>query len=231
MNQKRTAYWNIGWVIIPLFLYYFVSNIVVLLGMGILQSQSEVWAENSVLQVYLTTAVKMTGMFLGGVVVYPLYKKEISALSCEDKAEKYGKKEMMGSVVLGAAWGIGLNYLFSLTGFVQSSEKYEQVAQSQFGVPVWLAIVFYGVLSPFVEEMLFRGLMYNVLKRNIGYFPAVLASALLFGVFHGNIVQMAYGSLMGMMLALYYEKYGKLAAPVLFHSAANTVVYVISYYF
>ena len=47
----------------------------------------------------------------------------------------------------------GLNYLFTVTGFMGSSESYQQVAENQYNVAVGMGLVLYGVVSPFVEEV------------------------------------------------------------------------------
>lgn len=229
MKQKEDAAWKIWWLLIPLFLYYIVNNLAVLMGNQML----EVWIENSkaksdAWEMYLNTAVKMAGMFLGGVAVYPFYQKVSLCCIPTERAEKFGGKEIVLVTVSGILLGTGLNFFFFLLGITQSSEEYTKVAESQFGLPIWLAVVFYGILSPVIEEMVFRGIVYRGLKYNIGRSGAILGSALLFGVFHGNIVQMVYGSIMGIVLAIYYEKYKKAAAPILFHSAANIAVYLLS---
>ena len=50
---------------------------------------------------------------------------------------------------------------------------------------------------------------------------AVMISALLFGLYHGNLVQGIYAFIMGCLLALVYEWTGSFVAPVLFHMIAN----------
>ena len=53
-------------------------------------------------------------------------------------------------------------------------------------------------------------------------------SGLVFGCYHGNPVQILYASLMGLAMALVYESYGRISAPILFHISANAVVYTCS---
>ena len=127
------------------------------------------------------------------------------------------------------ALGLGLNMLATWVQMFRISEAYEQVAGIQYSVSLPVGLVIYGVLTPFTEEVLFRGIIHNRIRK---YFPlpvTVFAGALIFGCFHGNIVQMVYALLMGMALAIVYEAYGRyLAAPVLFHCGANAVVYLLS---
>ncbi len=88
---------------------------------------------------------------------------------------------------------------------VLDSEKYETVETIQYSVPIWLGIVLYGIVSPTVEEMVFRGVIYNRIKKFYSVPRAVVASALLFGIFHGNLPQFLYGTAMGILMALCYE--------------------------
>lgn len=234
----------------PLFLYYMVNNGIVMAGGYLLRELVPIQqTDNGRLLQYLQTVVKMAGMFLAGAAVVPFYlrekawqtprrivweeenfKKHFSSYLRENDTENkplLHRKEIAGMIVLGAVLGLGMNYLFAFLGVTQSSETYKQVAQTQFGLPLWLGILFYGILSPVVEELVFRGIVYSYLKRQTGIGVAVLVSALLFGGFHGNIVQMIYGSVMGVVFATCYEKYRNLGAPVLVHSAANIAVYTV----
>ncbi len=42
------------------------------------------------------------------------------------------------------------------------------------------------------------------------------------------MVQALYGTLMGLIIVWTYERYGGFLYPVLFHAAANVVVYILS---
>ena len=97
----------------------------------------------------------------------------------------------------------------------------------QFDTPVWLGIISYGILAPLGEEIVFRGVVYGQLRKVLKVPYAVVLSGLAFGLFHGNLVQAVYATVIGCLLALVYEWYGTIAAPMLFHSVANLFVYVM----
>ena len=124
---------------------------------------------------------------------------------------------------------ISINIFFYQTGFTGRSGAYETVHEAQYGVEFLIGLVLYGVISPIAEEAIFRGLIYNRMKRCFGWIPALIFSSLLFGAYHGNVVQSVYGMLLGLMIAYSYELYGNFAAPVLFHAIANISVYAITY--
>lgn len=128
--------------------------------------------------------------------------------------------------MLGVTASFALNILIELT--MLHSEKYEAVEEVQYSVPIWLGILLYGVVSPMVEETVFRGVIYNRMKKFYGIFKAAFFSALLFGIFHGNLPQFLYGTAMGILMAVCYECAGCFAAPVLVHMSANIFIFLIS---
>lgn len=128
--------------------------------------------------------------------------------------------------LLGITASFALNILVELT--MLRSEKYETVEAIQYSVPVWLGILLYGIISPMVEEMVFRGIIFNRTRKFFGVVKAAVFSALLFGFFHGNLLQFLYGTAMGMLMAVCYECCGCFAAPVLLHMSANLFVFLMS---
>lgn len=139
-------------------------------------------------------------------------------------------------VLLGITASLALNILVELASAamggsktqILDSEKYEVVESIQYSVPVWLGIVLYGIISPIVEEMVFRGVLYSRIKKFYSVTKAVVFSALLFGAFHANLPQFLYGTAMGVFIALCYEYAGCFAAPVLMHMSANIFIFLIS---
>lgn len=126
--------------------------------------------------------------------------------------------------------GVGLNMLAALTGFTGLSQRYSDTAQLQYSVPVAAGVLLYGIVAPFVEEIVFRGLVFTRLKQ---YFPitvSIVCSAVIFGGYHGNLVQGVYAFIQGLLLAYVFELYGKLTAAMVFHGLANVSVFLLSYY-
>jgi len=138
----------------------------------------------------------------------------------EKKPEKKGKWYTLWiTFVLGMTGNLLFSILMNRLGITEqfSNATQEALFQSNF----FVQIIGIGILVPLVEELIFRGLVYGKLRMYYGRVPAVLFSALLFSVYHGNMIQMLYALPMGILLALVYEKWGMLAAPVLFHIGAN----------
>ena len=230
MNNNENKTMNIlSRVFLPILIYYFVNNLFVLAGLSFVEViRTKAFAGNlsEGFWFYTQTLIKMAGMALGGAAVYPYFQQE--NLGKEQKNLSF--QTALALVLSGAGLSLGLNFLFAVTGFTGSSEQYSRVAETQFALPLWLACIFYGVLSPIVEEIVFRGVVYNALCRSTTSIMGIVGSALLFGAFHGNVVQMVYAALMGIGMAFFYQKYKNLSAAILFHGAANVAVYLMVYF-
>lgn len=217
-------------LIMPLIIYYLIHNAWVIGGLSVMElavNSGKMLLRNEELLFYMGTFIRMSGMVIGGLSVYPYFKRQKSM----EMKKSLSLKEGVALVFIGAVLALGINYILVLTGLPQNNEQYQQVAEVQFALPLWLACLFYGIISPVVEEMVFRGIACGWLEKHMSPWVAVVGSALLFGAFHGNPVQILYASIMGVVLALVYQRYRNLTAPVLLHASANVAVYFISYFF
>jgi len=61
------------------------------------------------------------------------------------------------------------------------------------------SIIFMGLITPLAEEIVFRGVVLNRLKSH-GILFGLIASTILFGVYHMNLIQLITASLLGMIL-------------------------------
>ncbi len=91
-------------------------------------------------------------------------------------------------------------------------------------------LVLYGVslavIPPLVEEIMFRGVILQSLRRYGDGF-AVLFSAALFGLYHGNLIQMVFAFLSGLALGFVVIRTGSLLPAVLIHFFNNAVSYAV----
>lgn len=80
------------------------------------------------------------------------------------------------------------------------------------------------IVGSVVEELVFRGLIYNALARAFrSPVPAITISGLAFGIWHGNLIQSVYTAIMGMIIAFVYYKTKKLVFPILLHMLNNLI--------
>lgn len=86
-----------------------------------------------------------------------------------------------------------------------------------------------GVAAPFAEELVFRGVLYPLLRNRWGLWPGVLASSLIFAVIHGDIAVGVTAFVLGIILALVFEYSRSLWSAVLVHVLNNSLKILLLY--
>lgn len=85
---------------------------------------------------------------------------------------------------------------------------------------LFLYVVNVVLIPPLVEEMMFRGVILQSLRRWGDGF-AVLFSAMLFGFYHGNFIQMIFAFLCGLALGYVAVRTNSLLPSILIHAVNN----------
>jgi len=134
---------------------------------------------------------------------------------------------LLAMATIGAV--LGANVFLELIGMTDKSVVYQQVAADQYAAALPVGLICYGVITPIAEELLFRGIVYNKLKKIMNLGPAVLVSGALFGLYHGNDVQGIYAFVIGVLMAYMYEYFADFRIPVFMHIGANVMAYILSF--
>ena len=226
-KSRESAFLRTWNVLSPLIVYYVGFNLCYMLIAAGIQvsagqgSASQTWLyDNSVL---VFSLCRMCSMIAGMAAVFPMFRKE----TVDWKGSV--RLPVLTVGILAVAMALGTNILFSLLHFTELSKSFADVAGQQFMVPIWQGLLLFGVVSPLAEEIVFRGVIYNRLKKYFPVWIAILTSAVLFGGYHGNLVQGIYGFLLGTVIAWLYEVAGKFRIPVMFHAFANISVFLMTY--
>lgn len=171
--------------------------------------------------------------FIGGGIAVRSNAKLLIQKTAQDTRLNHLRREgrLAGLLLAGATVGsvLGLNLLLELTGVVDKSAGFQAVREDQYSAAFVLGLIAFGVISPIAEELLFRGIIHNYLRRFLNVKLALLLSSALFGLYHMNFVQGVYGFLMGCLIAYAYEYFGDFKVAAAVHAAANILVYCLSY--
>ena len=98
----------------------------------------------------------------------------------------------------------------------------EAAAEGAMTTPYAAMLLLVGIIGPFCEEIVFRGYIYQSLRRSGKIAGAVFLSSLYFGLMHMNFNQAAYATLIGVFLALLARTSGSLWPPVFAHVVFNS---------
>ncbi len=86
-----------------------------------------------------------------------------------------------------------------------------------------------GVVAPIAEEIAFRGLLYPWLRDRWGVPAAAVASGLCFAVLHGVVILIPALTVIGIVLAVLYQRSGSLWTAVIAHGIFNSVMILALY--
>lgn len=196
---------------------------------------------SAILQSTADSIIRMTAPALAGADWYPwvlsmlpmyLVAMPISLIIfrlCE--AETPEKKPMTFPVWLGIL-GIcfALTYAGNLIGSVVNliisiltgQPVINELASMTSSSPFWVNLLFVGILAPIMEEIFYRKLLIDRWRR-YGEVPAMLLSALVFGLIHGNFSQFFYAAAVGALFGYVYLRTGKIRYTVFLHMTINLV--------
>lgn len=120
-----------------------------------------------------------------------------------------------------------------MTLFNLQPEKQAAVAIVEKTVEPWKQ-VFFGIaaigIAPFVEECLFRGILYPFLKQRMQPVLAVTITSVVFATIHANILTFLPLVFLALVLTAVYEKTDALLAPIMTHAFFNGVNFFMLIY-
>ena len=94
------------------------------------------------------------------------------------------------------------NFLMAmLQSFISSTTYQDSMTRITEGKSLLMMIFWMGIVAPAAEEMIFRWLIYLRLRDWLKMPVAAVISGLIFGIYHGNIVQGIYASILGTAFA------------------------------
>ena len=124
----------------------------------------------------------------------------------------------VGAQMVNSIWVTLLELVLNQFGLT-AMELLESVAGDSDTFSMFL---YASILAPIGEEILFRGYVLRSL-RPFGKRFAILGSAILFGLFHGNLLQTPYAIVMGLVLGYLATEYS-IRWSVLLHMFNNLVL-------
>lgn len=221
LKQQRCEHSRVGWTLL---IYFAVMNVLVMWGWyveiiiyAVVQEITDIMLGNA--------WGYILAILLGAVIVlawkgFPFWKNEI-----------WAKERKM---TVPAFFGL-LCYFLSGQAMAQILMPWQEWLLNQVGLTAMASIematgvsdtvsmfLYVGFLGPVAEELLFRGLILRMLKPQ-GKVLAIVISSLLFGLFHGNFVQIPYAFLIGVVLGYTAVEYSIIWAIVL-HIINNFVL-------
>ena len=117
---------------------------------------------------------------------------------------------------------VGIALLFARDIFTKAFVSYDALVSRLVGVNAsWVTLLATFLIAPVAEELLFRGVVLGYARTFLKPIPAVLLSAVLFGIYHGNMIQFCYAFVLGTVLGALACRFDNLLPGMLLHIAIN----------
>lgn len=202
----------------------------------VMQASMDISTEMSNDSVYLIT-VNAIGYLVGNLSAFFIAIAAVKGFKTKDI---FGRPQLgAGQVALGVLGTLGLQGLsvfvqslaISITGITGVDEGTAgMMGFSDNSLSNIIMLVYFVIIAPITEEMLCRGFVLNALSPVDRTF-ALFASAILFGLMHGNFNQMFNGFLLGLLLGYIALKSGSIISSIICHMAANANAMFCSYFY
>lgn len=154
-----------------------------------------------------------------GAIFIPLLIKDYNKLELKEN-----KFNALYPIIIGIVLSIIFN---TVVFYIDSYFHFTNLFDSNNRVLI--ALFSSCLIGPIIEELMFRGIIYNNLKKIYKPMKCILITTVVFSFLHFNLVQVVYGLIIGFMLIYIYELYKNIKAPIYLHIASNTtsLFYVI----
>ena len=187
--MKTTGAYKIWRIIYPIGIYYVVSSLAyffltLLLGAG---------EESYMLRQMLCAAATIP-------FVWMHYGQDRAA-----RETVYGRRgirpdakffcTVAGALLAGASLGMAVNNVIAMTPLIEASAGFQSANQAFFAGGVVFELLGSCLVIPLAEELLYRGVVERRLSLLCGSAPAIVLSAVIFGVMHWNVVQFLYAGI------------------------------------
>ena len=225
-NNNMEIWYRTKFIIFPIFvitLHLVLSNILYYIAEKLVLDIFHIPKEQFAKFSYLGEAFVYAVLIL---VFFTIYK----LVFAKDKAEaklslnpKYSIKCLVAGVGVS---GVSLLWIMLAEQLpaLKDSLNAMNMGNENIGGGSFLGAVVVAVIgAPLIEEIVFRGIVFRSLRRVSPAWVAILASSVLFGLYHMNPVQIVYATLMGLVAGIIYEKSNNLLFPILVHVANNLV--------
>lgn len=221
--SKTNLFWIIFFVIVAVLSYDFLYSLFyVLVPAEWIEQQELAFIDTLMCMIFLAVYIP---------IYYFMTTRWLSTRKSFSQAI-LGKKnsfDSLGGCLLGLAIGGYATFWFMLVDwltantnlFPQTVNEFEDIWNFTETETYFYVLMSIAIIGPIVEELLFRGIIYDLIRSNFGPWIAIICSSLMFGYWHMQPVQMGYTVIAGLALGLAREYSGGLIFPMAIHILNN----------
>lgn len=167
----------------------------------------------------------MIPTIIAAIITYLVLVRKNKSISLKKMLKKLNHKDYLLLIIIGMATILTGNIFTDLiTG---NNQQIVETSMSMSRIP--LELIGTATFIPAIEEIVFRGLIYENMKKKFKIQYALFGSAVAFGIFHFDLRQCLNAMVLGIVSVVIYETFGNLKASIIVHSSANVTSLILNY--
>lgn len=113
-------------------------------------------------------------------------------------------------------------FISAIIELIKGIEMINPLEDFMFGSNMVLFALYAVIIAPIVEELIFRKILLDKLRR-FGDLPAILITGFAFGIFHFNLAQFFYATVLGILFAYITIRTNRIIYSIVLHMMMNLV--------
>ncbi len=208
--MKDSKFFKIWNIIYPIGIYYVVLFVMEFVCQFVVGTEQNEY----VLRQLIATVVTIP-------IIASFYQKTQKRIHKEKSKAHLNLFLVIWILVVILCLSLSINNFICMSPLVEISDGYQNANAAFYAGAFLFELLGPGLFTPVLEELLFRGIVYEEAKEIFSKKVAIIFSAFVFAVLHFNIVQFVYSFLLGIVLILIMEKTKHLYGAILGHIVAN----------
>ncbi|SCP95605.1 CPBP family intramembrane glutamic endopeptidase [Anaerobium acetethylicum] len=200
---------------------YFAVNVLIMTGQG--KTMDEIVEKTLYLSPDINLLVSMLASIACLAVFYFWYRRLSGDTGSMKIRGMFPVKTAGTIVILGVALQASVAWILTMISNAVPNlfDGYNELMESITGGNMLLMLIFTGIVAPFSEELIFRGVLLKKASKIMPLAAANVFQAVMFGIYHMNWIQGIYAFVLGMFLGMVFIKYGSIYHAILLHMVFN----------
>lgn len=216
----------VGWVLIALLAAQYITSLILrlLIAVGLLS----IAAMSNTAYLFLSMAMYVFYLAVPTLTVALLSRRRQNPFPTKHVRAGSYAVALFGGMAMAVLANYITNVIMSV--LVEIGIPYPQFEKTQSGtsVSLLLNLLSTAILPALLEEMVMRGYVLGALRR-YGDKLAVVLTAVLFGLIHGNVLQLPFAFMLGLVLGWLVVQTDSIWPAVLLHFGNNAMSVLLDY--
>jgi membrane protease YdiL (CAAX protease family) len=235
MSAQFPYTWNgmdVLFIVIGIFIIFFITAGLIFISVSVFSPESTLLDRQTTIKLSIGTALIESLAIVGSVYIFGIRRRKYkwSAAGIRPTSQRW----IVISIALGllaipisSFVAIIVQYIFKLP--IENPQISFLLPEDISVIGMLIMSILVGIVVPFAEELFFRGILYQLLRGRFGVWLGILGSSLLFGIVHGDIAVASAAFVLGLLLAVVFERSRSIWPCVLIHSINNGVKLLFLY--